>query len=320
LRVLGYAKGDVIGKTSAELGMFVHAEQQAAIADRLQAEGRVADCELAFRCKDGTVLESLFSGEVIESQGQPYFLTVMIDITARTKAEDLIKSVHRRLLGVREEEGRRIAEELHESVCQDLAALRISLMILGKNSDIAGAAGVGSKIGTAADICLTTMNNIRDICYAVYPPSLQTLGLVAALHSLEKTGERLGARVQIHCEASLATVRLPHTLEVALFRVAQEALVNATRHGKAQSVSIMMQPHDGGLLVRVTDDGAGFDADRVVAGLGLTVMRERMLAIGGVLKIASSPGHTTVTAIVPKYSEFGTGGDDALADKSEGNQ
>ncbi len=93
LKALGYSRNDVIGKTTEDFAMFVHPEQQAALAEKLQADGRVVDFELQVRRKDGVILDGVFSGEVISSQGQQYFLTVMIDITQRKRAEaDLLET------------------------------------------------------------------------------------------------------------------------------------------------------------------------------------------------------------------------------------
>ncbi len=87
LRALGYARDEVLGKTAGELNLFPFLEQQAAMADRLQADGRIADFELKVRRADGAIIHGIFSGEVISSQGHQYFLTVMVDITARKHAE-----------------------------------------------------------------------------------------------------------------------------------------------------------------------------------------------------------------------------------------
>ncbi len=88
---LGYAREDVIGKTSRELGLFVHQEQQATLAAELLKAGRITDFELQVRRKDGTFLDGLFSGEIISSQERLYLLTVMIDITARKQAEAALR-------------------------------------------------------------------------------------------------------------------------------------------------------------------------------------------------------------------------------------
>jgi len=88
LSTLGYSREEVLGHTGAELELFAEPEQQRAIAEQPRAQGRVADRELKLRCKDGTALNSLFFADIIESRGQRYFLTVMIDLTERKRAEE----------------------------------------------------------------------------------------------------------------------------------------------------------------------------------------------------------------------------------------
>jgi PAS domain S-box-containing protein len=87
LATLDYSRGEVIGKTAAELGLFPHPAQHSAMADKLRAEGRVANIEMLVRRKDGALLDGLFSGEVISSQGREYLLTVMVDISERKRVE-----------------------------------------------------------------------------------------------------------------------------------------------------------------------------------------------------------------------------------------
>jgi len=97
LKALGYSRGEVIGKTAAELGLFPDPEQQKAARDGLQAEGRIVNLEVQLRGKDGTILDGLLSGELIGSQGKQYFLTVMIDITGRKAAERKLADERQRL-------------------------------------------------------------------------------------------------------------------------------------------------------------------------------------------------------------------------------
>ena len=87
LQTLGYSRGDIIGQTTDDIALFVHPEQQVAVADILEADGRIVNFELQVRCKNGNILDGLFSGDVISSQGRNYFLTVMVDITERKRAE-----------------------------------------------------------------------------------------------------------------------------------------------------------------------------------------------------------------------------------------
>ena len=97
LITLGYSRSDVIGRSSADLHLFIDQALQEAIAEQLQMNGSVSDVELQIERKDGTLLDGLFSGEIISSQGKQYFLTVMIDITERKRAEKALQQVTSRL-------------------------------------------------------------------------------------------------------------------------------------------------------------------------------------------------------------------------------
>jgi len=91
LKTTGYSRAEIIGKTTAELGFFPQSERHEMVADKLQADGRLFDYEVQVRRKDGALIEGVFSGEVIASQGQQYFLTVMIDQTKRKQAEQSLQ-------------------------------------------------------------------------------------------------------------------------------------------------------------------------------------------------------------------------------------
>jgi len=97
LNTLGYVRNEVIGRTSSELNLFPDSQQHDAIAEQLQTAKRVTGIELQVRSADGTIFHGLFSGEIIQIQGQEYFLTVMIDITARKRAEDALQQMNRQL-------------------------------------------------------------------------------------------------------------------------------------------------------------------------------------------------------------------------------
>ncbi len=140
LKTLGYAKGEVIGKTAEELNIFPNHEQQSSAADQLQVRGHVGDIELQVRNKNGNIIWGLFSGDVISTSGQQYFLTVMIDITERKLAEEkacefqfetarLLAQSHRtsQILGDALEGRKKYQEELHGE------RMRLSRIIKGTN-------------------------------------------------------------------------------------------------------------------------------------------------------------------------------------------
>jgi PAS domain S-box-containing protein len=140
LKTLGYTKGEIIGKTAEELNIFPNHEQQSLTADQLQVRGHVGDIELQVRNKNGNIIWGLFSGDVISTRGQQYFLTVMIDITARKLAEEkacrfqfetgrLLAQAHRtsQLLGNALEDRKKSEEALKEE------RTRLSRIIKGTN-------------------------------------------------------------------------------------------------------------------------------------------------------------------------------------------
>ncbi|MEI6259111.1 MAG: CHASE domain-containing protein [Deltaproteobacteria bacterium] len=122
LKTLGNSRGEVIGKTVAELHLFPHPEQIVAITDKLLAVERVSDLELQVRRKDGVILDGLFSGEVISSEGQQYFLTVMIDITDRKRAEDGLRHANEKLEQRVQERSRELEKINAQMVIQEKMA------------------------------------------------------------------------------------------------------------------------------------------------------------------------------------------------------
>jgi signal transduction histidine kinase len=143
----------------------------------------------------------------------------------------------------------------------------------------------------------------RDLMAGLRPPALDDFGLVAALRTLAETqSSRLN--LQIDVAGDEVTPRPAGLVESSLFRIAQEAVMNAARHASATRIAVAFAEHDGRVMLTVRDDGVGFDPDAPGTGpdhWGLKSMRERARAIGGVLHVESAPGAgTRVTAEVPR--------------------
>jgi signal transduction histidine kinase len=143
--------------------------------------------------------------------------------------------------------------------------------------------------------------DVHAFSYRLHPTVLDDLGLVDALQAeCDRAAHGQGIRVDFHAEG--APDRLPRDVAVCLFRVAQEALRNITRHAKAHAVSVSLTQKGGGAQLAIVDDGVGFEAarPRERPGLGHASMRERVRQLDGGLRIRSAPGSgTTIVAWVP---------------------
>ena len=143
--------------------------------------------------------------------------------------------------------------------------------------------------------------DVHAMSYRLHPSVLDDLGLVEALRAeCDRVAHSGDVRVEVEAHGVPKTVSSETSL--CLFRVAQEALSNATRHGRASAVTVLLTPRDRGLQLAVGDNGSGFDpaSSRERASLGLASMRERVRLLRGLLDIESTPGRgTTVIAWVP---------------------
>jgi len=140
--------------------------------------------------------------------------------------------------------------------------------------------------------------DVHELSHQLHSKHLEVLGLESALKSLcSSVSHQHRIVVELHADA---VPELPLDLNLCLFRVAQEAISNAVKHGHGRRIDVFLQKEDGSLLLKVRDDGIGFDQGRPAEGLGLASMRERVRFVGGIREIKSQPDEgTELNAIVP---------------------
>jgi signal transduction histidine kinase len=199
-------------------------------------------------------------------------------------------------------ERRLIAADLHDGVVQDLLGVSYSLA-----ADAARVNGSDPEAGAAlrkgATQTRETVSALRALLIDIYPPSLQSAGLAAALGDLATTYGFRGIETTVAVPPGLT---LPASTERLLFRCAQESLRNAYKHGGASHVWIRVRALDDGVRAEISDDGHGFDvavlADRAEQGhLGLTLIRDLVEEAGGRFEVDSRPsGGTTISVEVPR--------------------
>lgn len=263
--------------------------------------------------------------KIIENSAVPIYdrgghitgaVIVNSDISARETAErelneslTQMRTLTARLMRAQDDERRRIAQMLHETAAQDLAALKMQLARLQRTES--GLSDPGqSALREGMDLAERTMTTIRTLSYLLHPPFLDEIGLLSALRwYVEGFSERSGIRVELDLPETLA--RLPQDVETALFRVVQEALMNIHRHADSASASIHVRIDGGQLTLAVEDRGRGISPDVLTQlpagggaiGVGVVGMRERLHQLGGVLDIQSSEHGTVVRASVPIASK-----------------
>ena len=194
-----------------------------------------------------------------------------------------------------EDQRKRIARELHDEPLQLFLHLARTLERLGDAPDVPS--GVHGGLAKARLQALDAAGRLRSIARDLRPPALDQLGFVPALSSLlADVEEASGALVELAVEGGER--RLPADLELGAFRIAEEAVRNAVRHGGARQLRVSVRIDDDALALRVADDGRGFvpeeAAGEASGHLGLLGMRERTRLLGGRLEVTSAPGRGTV--------------------------
>lgn len=207
-----------------------------------------------------------------------------------------------KVIGAQEDERKRIARELHDDTAQILFAqlLRIAAM---KTS---GPETTPTQVDQLEEMTVEAIEAVRRLALELRPPALDDLGLREALEGLtQRYSEQMGIPIAFHTAGFRE--RLDPAVELVLYRVAQEALTNVAKHARARSASVVIDRRNGQVCLTVEDDGIGFDNGMSAGhehrglGLGLFGMEERVMLVGGTLRISrvSPGGGTSIRAVIP---------------------
>jgi PAS domain S-box-containing protein len=232
----------------------------------------------------------------------------------RTSLAERKAELARSLLQSQEQSRHRFSCELHDRTSANLAALRLNLeLILNTAAPSRGTTAFTDCVADTWALLEDTNTGIRDICQDLHPPAFVLGGLTAAVqsyaHSIHK---RTGLVVQVACHHP--AIDLPNELELALFRMVQEALTNCIKHARASTVTVNLQLDTQPLHISIADDGIGFDAHALTetdmpgapqsSGQGLRHMRQSAEFFSAIFRIDSSPGCGTCIHIeIPHPNE-----------------
>jgi signal transduction histidine kinase len=223
------------------------------------------------------------------------------------QTEMLRRQLMERGIDLQEEERKRIARELHDQTSQRLTSVLMALGFLGESESMEE---VQARVRDLRSAVAQTLEEVHDLALELRPRLLDDLGLVAALrHYLREFRDKSHIPVDLQV-VGLDDERLPPRIETALYRIAQQALVNVARHAQADTVGVLLEHRDTLVVLIVEDDGIGFDVEQVMGShvqegnLGLYGMRERASLLGGTFTIESTPGAgTSIFADVPLRCE-----------------
>ncbi len=260
--------------------------------------------------KSGTFLSPTYT-RVTDLQGNEITQIILRDVTQEHLRQEGLKAYTAYMLRAQEEERQHIARELHDETIQTLALLCRQLdSIDGKCGGLPSACS--EELGKARKMAEKAVGDLRDFTKALRPPILDDLGAVASIRRLlvdftDRT--KVKGQFQIIGEEK----RLSKDIEVGIYRIAQEALWNVEHHAKANKVAVTITFNAEGVVLRVEDEGVGFDVPGVIgissaaSRLGLVGMQERAEIFGGKLEIKSHPGKgTAITVYIPiPRSEIG---------------
>jgi signal transduction histidine kinase len=234
------------------------------------------------------------------------------DVSARMTAEHerndaltQLRTLTGRLIRAQDDERRRIAQLLHETTAQDLAALKMHLARLVR-TEVGLSSGDRGALAESIELAERSMSGIRTLSYLLHPPFLDEAGLLSALRWYA-AGFAKRSGIEIDLDLPLTFERLPQDVETTLFRVVQEALLNIHHHAGSPIALIRLRVESDRLLLEIVDRGRGMPSTATAElpagggalGVGVAGMRERLQELGGTFEIESSDEGTTVRAQVP---------------------
>lgn len=211
-----------------------------------------------------------------------------------------LQGLSRRIIATQEDERRTMSKELHDGIAQTLIGINIRLINLKKMAGL-NAKALLKEISLTQRLVTKSTDLVHRFVLDLGPLVLDDIGLIPALHSFMKNfTARTGVRT--HLTTIAGVEELAAARRTVLFRVAQEALTNVGRHAGATNVRIDIRKHEGGVCVRIEDDGKSFDVKSFLTARGrkyhgLIGMRERLEMVGGTLMIESAPGKGTAIII-----------------------
>lgn len=300
--IFGYRAAEVIGKNVSILMPSPHRQRHDSYIANYRHTGHAKIIgigrEVVGRRKDGTAFPMDLSVSEVRLADRRLFTGFIRDITERKRLE-------KEILEISERERRRIGHDLHDGLCQHLAGIEMMSQVLEEKLS-PRSRDAARRAGEIAKNVRDAIGQTRSLARGLSPVTLESEGLVSALHELALNTEKIfGVTCRLDCNPPVSVS--DQTGATHLFRLAQEAVANAIKHGRAKRISIQLTNGKGCVVLKVDDDGAGFPADIPRSnGMGLRIMQSRVGMMNGTLAIKrSTTGGASVICSIPSPTAAG---------------
>jgi PAS domain S-box-containing protein len=296
-----YSRAELIGQDHRIINSGYHSREFIRELWTTIARGKVWKGELRNRAKDGSiywVATTIFP--FLDTSGKPVqYIAIRTDITDRKRDEALAKQLEKELLEISDREQRRIGQDLHDGLGQQLTAIELMCETLRSNLS-SGSAESQQQADQICHFLRQAIGHTRGLAHGLAPFKVETGGLRATLLELAQTTTALRRlKCRLECPANEPTP-LGETA-THLYRIAQEAVNNAVRHSRASEITIRLSNQKDTFRLAIVDNGKGLPQPEPSGpGMGLHIMKHRASVIGGQLELTSQPGKgVTVSCTVP---------------------
>ena len=302
--LLGYSREELSGQPVAELLLPVESAIRTELAETGWADGGSGEAAAEELCramtKKGQQVWLKTSRAQILTQGEPLIVGNVIDVTQQIEAETVLirserelRDLSEQLINAQEEERQRIAGELHDGIGQQLSVIKFGVERVLEEVSGRIPPDQEDELGAVVARVRQTIEEVRRVSMDLRPSILDDLGLVSTIDWFCREFQQMDPKLAIHKNLKIREGDIPVGLKVAIFRILQEACNNVHKYAKASLVSVKLVKYEGKISFSVSDDGIGFDYERMARlgqGFGLGSMKQRARLSGGTFRLSSAKG------------------------------
>jgi len=309
--IYGYSKDELVGMDSL---LLVHPDDRPQVAEfrekRLRGDKAPSEYEIRGLKKNGDTIWVMRSLSLINYQDGPAISGIVQDMTKRRQAEEALREsdkelriLSNQLLSTEEKERKRIARELHDGIGQALSAIKFAVENSLRELRAEPYHSELTSLESLIPLTQKTIEEVRRIVQDLRPSILDDLGILATITWFCREFKNVYSSIQIKREIDIQENDIPSPLKTVIYRILQEALNNVAKHSRACLVKLSLRKIEGGVELKLHDDGQGFDLTEAISlqasrrGFGLASMRERAKLSGAKFNIESTMGKGTTILV-----------------------